>query len=96
MPETLWDSRSLRATTDPKTVAWLERNVDPVFGFPQIVRFSWQTVKTLLLKKAYGVTWDDEPKSIQKYFSPEQQEAAARGNAPTLFRDMNLTSVGAF
>lgn len=26
---------------DPKTVAWLKNNCDKVFGFPDLVRFSW-------------------------------------------------------
>ena len=30
--------------------AWLRSNLDPVFGFPRLVRFSWQTVTTLLLE----------------------------------------------
>lgn len=38
---------------------------------------------------------NDEPKPIQKYFSPEQQEAAKAG-VPVLFRDLQLTPVGAF
>jgi ribonuclease H2 subunit A len=29
----------------PETVSWLTRNTDPVFGFPTLVRFSWETAK---------------------------------------------------
>jgi ribonuclease H2 subunit A len=43
--------------SDPNTVKWLKGAVDPVFGFPKIVRFSWTTVKTLLDKEAHGVKW---------------------------------------
>ena len=28
---------------DPATQAWLSSNMDPVFGFPDLVRFSWDT-----------------------------------------------------
>ena len=42
---------------DPKTVAWLGNNVDHIFGFPNIARFSWQTVKTMLMQKAVKVKW---------------------------------------
>jgi ribonuclease H2 subunit A len=28
---------------DPATQAWLSSNMDPVFGFPHLVRFSWDT-----------------------------------------------------
>ena len=48
---------SLLARADPKTVAWLENNFDPVFGFPNVARFSWQPVKTALMKKGAKVKW---------------------------------------
>lgn len=36
---------------DPYTVAFLKRTLDPVFGWPGIVRFSWATAKTMLEEK---------------------------------------------
>jgi ribonuclease H2 subunit A len=33
---------------DERTKKWLRASADRVFGFPSIVRFSWQTTKTLL------------------------------------------------
>nr|CDI56672.1 related to 35 kDa ribonuclease H [Melanopsichium pennsylvanicum 4] len=36
---------------DPNTVAFLKRTLDPVFGWPGIVRFSWATAKTMLDEK---------------------------------------------
>lgn len=36
---------------DPNTVAYLKRNLDPVFGWPGLVRFSWATAKTMLEEK---------------------------------------------
>lgn len=36
---------------DPNTVAFLKRSLDPVFGWPGIVRFSWATAKTMLEEK---------------------------------------------
>ncbi|KAL8277699.1 hypothetical protein RQP46_009972 [Phenoliferia psychrophenolica] len=77
---------------DPKTKAWLENNVDPVFGFPNIVRFSWQTVKTILTKRGVDVKWDDEPAKIQKYFSGQPTGPT---KAP-LWKDFALASVSAF
>lgn len=50
-------TRMLIGRVDPKTVAWLGNNVDNVFGFPNIARFSWQTVKTMLMQKAVKVKW---------------------------------------
>nr|XP_004672511.1 ribonuclease H2 subunit A [Jaculus jaculus] len=60
---------------DPKTKAWLRKHVEPVFGFPQFVRFSWSTAQTILEKEAEGVTWEDsaaedgaQPRKITTYF----------------------------
>ncbi|XP_038640719.1 ribonuclease H2 subunit A [Scyliorhinus canicula] len=45
---------------DPKTKDWLEKQLDPVFGFPQFVRFSWSTAQVILDSRAVPVHWDDE------------------------------------
>ncbi|XP_017285986.1 ribonuclease H2 subunit A isoform X3 [Kryptolebias marmoratus] len=45
---------------DPKTKAWLLKYLDPVFGYPQFVRFSWSTAQTLMDSKAVAVCWDDD------------------------------------
>lgn len=42
---------------DPNTVRWLNDNLDPVFGYPSIIRFSWSTTATLLEKKGTSVIW---------------------------------------
>jgi len=39
---------------DEKTKQWLKSNIDPVFGFPRLVRFSWQTCKTILENDSNG------------------------------------------
>ncbi|XP_003797965.1 ribonuclease H2 subunit A isoform X1 [Otolemur garnettii] len=44
---------------DPKTKAWLKKHVEPVFGFPQFVRFSWRTAMAILEKEAEDVVWED-------------------------------------
>ena len=46
---------------DPITKAWLEGAVDPVFGFPACVRFSWATVANALAPpKGAAVAWEDD------------------------------------
>lgn len=42
---------------DPKTKAWLLKYLDPVFGYPQFVRFSWSTAQTLMESKSAAVHW---------------------------------------
>ncbi|KAM8842554.1 ribonuclease H2 subunit A isoform 1-T1 [Synchiropus picturatus] len=51
---------------DPKTKAWLLKYLDPVFGFPQFVRFSWSTAQTLIDSKAVTVHWDDDEEDGEK------------------------------
>ncbi|KAJ1954843.1 hypothetical protein EC988_002214 [Linderina pennispora] len=42
---------------DPNTVAWLKDNIDAVFGYPDIIRFSWATCTKLLADHAAPVAW---------------------------------------
>lgn len=44
---------------DPETKRWLSENVDPVFGFPRLVRFSWSTAEKILESKALSVEWEE-------------------------------------
>ncbi|XP_064180056.1 ribonuclease H2 subunit A [Anguilla rostrata] len=61
---------------DPKTKSWLLKHLDPVFGYPQFVRFSWSTAKTILDDKAVPVHWDDDEEGGEK--------AAARMNCTSM------------
>ena len=56
---------------DPNTVHWLKRNLDKVFGFPEIVRFSWSSCARMLDEEAVSVDWnerdeEDEPSGAKK------------------------------
>lgn len=42
---------------DRVTVAFLKEYMDPVFGFPEIVRWSWQTAKELFEKDGAQTEW---------------------------------------
>ncbi|KAI8619630.1 Rnaseh2a protein [Chytriomyces sp. MP71] len=41
---------------DPNTRKWLRENLDPVFGYPEMIRFSWSTAANML-KKAVEIRW---------------------------------------
>ncbi|CAO3589048.1 unnamed protein product [Absidia cylindrospora] len=45
--------------SDPNTVAWLDENESPFFGFPSIIRFSWKTI-TNRMEKTNTCEWSDE------------------------------------
>jgi len=51
---------------DPKTKQWLRDILDPVFGFPQFVRFSWSTCSNILEKSAPLVEWEDEDDAVDE------------------------------
>ncbi|XP_061762287.1 ribonuclease H2 subunit A isoform X2 [Nerophis ophidion] len=51
---------------DPKTKAWLLKYLDPLFGYPQFVRFSWSTAKALIDSKGVTVHWDDDEEDGEK------------------------------
>ncbi|CEO96825.1 unnamed protein product (mitochondrion) [Plasmodiophora brassicae] len=46
--------------SDPATKQWLVDHCDRVFGFPDLVRFSWQTTKTILEQRCVSVAWPDD------------------------------------
>lgn len=52
--------------SDPKTKAWMLKYLDPVFGYPQFVRFSWSTAQTLMDSKGVTVHWDDDDEDGEK------------------------------
>jgi ribonuclease H2 subunit A len=66
--------------------------MDPVFGYPGLVRFSWTTVKVLLEKNGKDVEWtDDTQSSLVKAF------ATAKGREKdrcAVARDLGIKSVG--
>lgn len=50
--------------SDPKTKAWMQANVDKVFGFPSVVRFSWKPCQRIMEKSAVKVNWADGDNDI--------------------------------
>lgn len=56
---------------DPLTKKWLSESVDQVFGFPQIVRFSWSTAEKILESKALPVEWEDVDDEVETPSAPK-------------------------
>lgn len=44
---------------DPGTKKFLERSLDPVFGYPILARFSWSTIKNILDKSGCKCDWNE-------------------------------------
>lgn len=59
---------------DPMTKTWLVSSMDRVFGYPQVVRFSWSTIEQILESQAVPVEWEEtetespNEQKIQKFF----------------------------
>lgn len=49
---------------DKVTRGWLKDHIDPTFGFPSIVRFSWKTCYEWLEKEGYRANFLDIPESV--------------------------------
>ena len=85
---------------DPNTKRFLSENIDPVFGFPRLVRFSWSTAENALAGKAIGAEFEDETDenskaafggaSIKTFF---KGDAAAPRIQHVFFRDRCLSNV---
>uniref|UniRef100_A0A1A9WUR5 Ribonuclease n=1 Tax=Glossina brevipalpis TaxID=37001 RepID=A0A1A9WUR5_9MUSC len=52
---------------DPVTRKFLSENVDYIFGFPRIVRFSWSTAENVLNERASVVEFDEPDSEKPKY-----------------------------
>lgn len=84
---------------DPVTKKFLQENVDPIFGFPRLVRFSWSTAENVLISKAHSMIFEDEEettkakpagKAITKFFNSDKPQMRPRH---VFFRDRCLQNV---
>ena len=77
---------------DPKTKEWIRTSMEPTFGFPSIVRFSWTTIKVVLEKDAHAVKWTDEDQTaLVKAF----ESATGRDkDRCAVTKDLGIKSVG--
>ncbi|XP_053152966.1 ribonuclease H2 subunit A isoform X2 [Hemicordylus capensis] len=84
---------------DPKTKEWLSQSLDPVFGYPQFVRFSWSTAQIILESKAVPVHWDDDEddpsqknkQSLLSYFA--RKETPTKRRPHRFFYERKLETV---
>lgn len=67
---------------DPVTKRFLTENIDLVFGFPRLVRFSWSTAENALADKAYEVEFD-EPDSEKPKFAGTKLTKFFKGTTKT-------------
>lgn len=51
---------------DPATVAWLRNNMDKLFGWGPLVRYSWSTARDML-DDALSVEWQTAPPGVPQF-----------------------------
>lgn len=87
---------------DPVTKQFLQHELNPIFGFPHLVRFSWSTTENILEKDAYLVEWeklDDQSKTptnntkINSFFAVKNSEVKPKHR---FFSERGLHSVTKF
>eukprot|EP00250_Pteridium_aquilinum_P003573 c13875_g1_i1 orf=280-1128(-) len=68
---------------DPVTKEWLQKHRNNIFGFPTLVRFSWETSKSIIAKDGIEVHWEaeqeDRDESKTKYSKTVLLESNAIG-----------------
>ncbi|XP_063381364.1 ribonuclease H2 subunit A [Cydia fagiglandana] len=89
---------------DPLTKKFIREQVDYVFGYPMLVRFSWSTAELMLQDKAATCTFeeiDDElpkkkVKSISSFFSVKSEDGAMKRKRHKFFEERYLSMDNAF
>ena len=81
--------------SDEKTKKWLNENLDSVFGYPSIVRFSWSTTYKILRSSAKQINYenyieDDDEKNIRQPFIPNQTKIFEANKKFNYFEKNNL------
>ncbi|KAJ3290185.1 Ribonuclease H2 subunit A [Borealophlyctis nickersoniae] len=81
--------------SDPNTVRWMSENMDPVFGYPRVMRFSWSTCANAVDEKGVKVTWpDDEEEEQVKYGADIRGFFKGADKPKEVERDVMFTGMG--
>lgn len=59
---------------DPVTKQFLRNNIDPVFGFPRLVRFSWSTAENLLTEHAFPMSFDKSEEQTEDKWNSQSSK----------------------
>ncbi|KAL0830561.1 hypothetical protein ABMA28_002716 [Loxostege sticticalis] len=90
---------------DPLTKKFIREQIDNVFGYPLLVRFSWSTAELMLKEKAATCTFeevDDEDsakkntKSISSFFVAKSENGTKKRKRHRFFEERYLTMCNAF
>lgn len=66
--------------SDPVTKAWMKQSLHPLFGFPQLTRFSWQPAARAMEENGPTVRWacdeDDDAQQLTKYLGKRTSDGS--------------------
>lgn len=79
---------------DPVTKNFLLNSLDPIFGFPGIVRFSWSTAEKIMQEKCIPVTWKDNEEeeevkdtpSVLEFFAAKRKSSDNEKPSPSFMK----------
>lgn len=77
----------------------MRKYCDPVFGYPQLVRFSWSTAEKALEEEAYCVEWEDNDEvkapvqttTITSFFKVSNPKDKGKGSRHDFFKKRCLS-----
>lgn len=86
---------------DPVTKAFLSDNIEPVFGYPRIVRFSWSTAEKALEGRAVDMVFDEDgeddienkPPAITSFFRAKAKNGDVKRARAQFFKIRCLDNV---
>ncbi|KAI8896579.1 ribonuclease-like protein H2 large subunit [Globomyces pollinis-pini] len=80
--------------SDPQTVKWLKDNLNPIFGFPNIIRFSWSTVANLLESHGVQFDWGSENVHIEQSNTIDKFYSKTKGHQrDSIYQSLRLSHV---
>ncbi|XP_068633922.1 ribonuclease H2 subunit A isoform X1 [Battus philenor] len=90
---------------DPLTKKFIREQIDNVFGYPLLVRFSWSTAENMLQEKAAMCTFEETDeaspnkkaagtKSITTFFSPKEEKKSRKRHK--FFEERQISMTNAF
>ncbi|RVE52397.1 hypothetical protein evm_003035 [Chilo suppressalis] len=91
---------------DPLTKKFIRDQIDKVFGYPSLVRFSWSTAEVMLQGKAATCTFEDvdddgqtkkaNTKSISSFFTMPNENGTKKRKRHKFFEERYLSMKNAF
>ena len=64
---------------DQKSIDWMRRYFDPVFGFPQFVRFSWGTAKKMIETNGVGLEFESDDEEEETVLQDNGKKRKKKG-----------------